>query len=407
MNTSRPAAPLDVLLCVTGSIAAYKAVELTRLLVKAHQSVEVLLTRSAGRFVGAETFAALTGNRPWTDMFGGQGNEPHIALAARARSLLIAPATADVLARLASGRADELLSATALSYRGPIFVAPAMHPAMWAHPATQANVQLLRDRGVTFLGPVEGEVASGEHGVGRMMEPAQIAAALTSREGDLAGRRVVVSAGPTVEDIDPVRYIGNRSTGKMGFALARRAAERGADVELVAGPSVLPTPHQVRRSDVRSALEMLTTLQEQLKRGADALIMSAAVGDFRPAQPLTEKLKRAGPLSLELVENPDVLATLATHEWPRRPVFVGFAVETGADDAIIARARDKLTRKGVDLVVANRSDEAFAAETNRVHLVGRSETVSLPVMNKLEVADSILDWLVLTLGERSGVGQRG
>lgn len=393
-----------LLLGVTGSVAAYKAAAIARLLVKQQRNVRVILTSGAQRFIGAETFAGITNSAALTDMYD-QGGEAHVALAKRAESMLIAPASADVLARLASGRADDLLTATALCLTCPLFVAPAMHPTMWSHAATRANVALLRERGVVILGPDHGPVASGDVGFGRMLAPEQIVQQMTAEPRDLTGHRIVVSAGPTLEDIDPVRFIGNRSSGKMGFALAERAAARGAEVELVAGPVHLPTPPAVRRTDVRSALDMLDALSAAVSQPTDALIMAAAVGDYRPSSASPEKLKRGGPSQIELVENPDVIATLAARSFARRPVFVAFAVETGSDERVIEYARGKLTKKGVDAVVANHAADSFRRDDNRAHLITPDMQHSFETMSKLDLADEILNWVRTQTAERRHQGQ--
>jgi phosphopantothenoylcysteine decarboxylase/phosphopantothenate--cysteine ligase len=367
---------------------------LARLLIKQGRNTRVLLSKSAERFVGEQTFAGITGAPVHREMFGPGGGELHVRLAAEADVIVVAPATADALARLAHGRADDLFSATTLCFDGPLYVAPAMHPRMWSHPATQSNVTLLRARGVTFLGPAHGQVASGDEGFGRMLEPAQIVEHLLSPpQSDLAGKRLIVTAGPTVEDLDPVRFISNRSSGKMGFALAERAARRGANVELVSGPVNLPTPPGVTRHDIRSALELLDVLRGLLQQPTDALLMAAAVGDFRAKEIESHKLQRAGDTSLALVENPDIIATLARERTTTGPILMAFAVETGEDGEIIARARTKLARKGVDVVVANRADEALGKDDNRVQIVEADGHRSLPRMPKTQLADSLLDWL--------------
>jgi phosphopantothenoylcysteine decarboxylase / phosphopantothenate---cysteine ligase len=266
-----------------------------------------------------------------------------------------------------------------------------MHPRMWAHPATQRNVRVLQDDGHHLLGPIDGLVASGESGVGRLMEPVDIADHVLGTLR-LKGRRVLVSAGPTFEAIDPVRFIGNRSSGKMGFAIAQAAAERGASVELVAGPVSLTTPPGVTRHNVRSALEMQTALQALTKTRCDALVMCAAVGDFRPQHVGEKKLERGAGLTLELVANPDIIASLAQTVSPR-PLCVAFALETGTEEAIVQRAQAKLARKGVDLVVANAAEDAFEGDTNRAHLVTRTGVTSLPTLPKLGLAAHILDWM--------------
>ena len=389
---------------ITGSIAAYKAVVLVRLLSKAGARVQVVMTRSSREFVGESTLSGLTGRAVLTDMFDrARGGELHVELARESDLIVVAPATADSLARLANGRADDLLAATVLCARCPVLVAPAMHPSMWAHPATARNVSLLAQAGVEILGPVEGEVASGETGLGRMLEPEELARRVRDRlaGGDLKGFRLIVTAGPTVEDLDPVRFISNRSSGKMGFALAERAARRGAAVTLIAGPVALGTPSGVRRVDVRSAVEMKEALFAALGpnlSAADALLMCAAVGDYRAARVATEKLKRGeGGASLELAQNPDILSEVGRARKGARPVLVGFAVETGTDGEIVLRARQKLRKKGVDVVIANHAAESMGRDDNRVLVVGPTEAETLPPMPKSEVAERIVDWLARRL----------
>ncbi len=395
----------QLLLGVTGSIAAYKAAVLARLLLRDGARVTPILTRAAREFVGPATFAGLTGHPVLSDMFEpGVGGESHVTLASKSDLYLIAPATADCLARLAAGRADDLLTATALCSKKPLLLAPAMHPSMWDNAATQRNVATLKlDPRITFVGPVTGEVASGESGLGRFAEPEEILAAVRRclRPQDLLGQHVVITAGPTVEDLDPVRFIGNRSSGKMGFALAERAAERGARVTLLSGPVSLPTPSGVERREVRSALELGQALDAVFGPGldgADALIMAAAVGDYRPAQLSSSKLKRSTEaLQLELTPNPDLLAGLGKRRAGRHPVLIGFAVETGSDEAIIDYARRKLREKRVELVVANRAEEALGRDDNRVSLVESDATKTLTSRPKGEVAEAILDWLARQL----------
>jgi len=398
-----------ITLCVTGSIAAYKAAILLRLLRKEGAEVEVVLTRSAREFVGAATFSGLNGKPPLSDMFADAHGELHVDLAARTDLLLVAPATADVLARLASGRADDLVSSLALAARCPILVAPAMHPSMWEHPATRRNVQtLVGDRRVGFIGPVTGEVASGEVGVGRLAEPEVILAFAVAEltNPTLRGRRIVVTAGPTAEDVDPVRYLTNRSSGKMGFAIAERAAVHGAKVTLIAGPVALPTPTGVQRVDVRSALAMRGALWQALRpdlSAADALIMAAAVADYRPAETHAAKLKRSeASLNLELLPNPDLLAEIGEARKTELPVLVGFALETDDDEAVILRAREKLAKKKVDLVVANRADESIGLDDVRAMLVGVRDCERLPPLSKDDAADRILDYVAARLRERLG-----
>lgn len=395
-----------VALCVTGSIAAYKAPLVARFLMREGADVQVVMTASAERFVGSATFAGLTGKPALTTMFDStRGGELHVDLAAQSDIVAIVPTTADTLARLACGRADDLVTALALCARCPVLAVPAMHPAMWSHPATQRNAAtLVADGIVELVGPVDGEVASGESGIGRMAEPEEIVDAIVARLGrhDLSGARVIVSAGPTVEDLDPVRFISNRSSGKMGFALAERAAARGAEVTLVTGPVSLPTPWRVTRVDVRSAVAMRGALWQaagpDLKH-CEALIMAAAVGDYRPAETHAAKLKRDDEerLRLELVQNPDILAEIGKSRTTRRPVLVGFAVETGTDDEIARYARGKLDKKHVDLVVANHADDAFGRDLNRASLVSADRLDPLPDLPKHELADRILDWVVARL----------
>lgn len=391
-----------VALAVTGSIAAYKAAEIARALRKGGARVLPVMTRSAAEFLGPVTLSGITGEKTVTDMWDpGFAGEMHVDLARRADVVLIAPATADVLARLAQGRADDLVTALALCARGPVLAAPAMHPRMWSHPAVQRNVAALRADGrVELIGPEDGEVASGETGIGRMSAPETIAAVALARAHtpDLRGLRVVVTAGPTVEDFDPVRFIGNRSTGKMGFAIAERAAMRGADVTLVAGPVSLPTPFGVRRVDVRGALAMRAALWEALGDPgldrADLLVMTAAVADYRPREENATKLKRtAQPMTLDLVPNPDLLAEIGAARELRgpSPVLVGFAVETDTDERVIAAARGKLASKRVDMVVANHAADSFGRDDNRAMLVTKDAAEAFGVLPKGVLADRILD----------------
>ncbi|HEY2512270.1 MAG TPA: bifunctional phosphopantothenoylcysteine decarboxylase/phosphopantothenate--cysteine ligase CoaBC, partial [Polyangiaceae bacterium] len=394
-----------VALAVTGSIAAYKSVELARLLVQAGAKVLPVMTASAVRFLGPVTLSGICGQAVALDMWDpGFSGEMHVSIADRADAVVVAPATADFLARLATGRADDLATALLLCAREvPVLVAPAMHPRMWSHPATQESVAAIaRHRRVQLVGPVVGPVASGEIGMGRMSEPSAIAAALgvALRAGvrDLAGKHVVVSAGPTFEDLDPVRFLGNRSSGKMGFAIAERAAARGAKTTLVAGPVTQPTPPGVTRVDVRSADEMRAALWRALEsdlQGADALVMSAAVADYRPAERSAHKLKKEGErASLELAKNPDLLAEIGAARaaaGASKPVLVGFALETKSGDELIAYARGKLVAKKCDLVVANEAHQALGTDENRVTLVGASDAEALPVLSKRALADEILE----------------
>lgn len=388
-----------IALAVSGSIAAYKAAEVARLLLKAGARVIPLMTRAAREFLGPMTLSGLCGEEVRDTMFDPHfAGELHVELARQADVVLLVPATADLLARMAAGRADDLLTALVLCARGPVLAAPAMHPRMWSHPATQRAVETLRKDGrVELVGPVDGEVASGERGLGRMADPAVIAwtALARARTPDLASLRVLVTAGPTAEDIDAVRCVTNRSTGKMGFAIAERAAARGADVTLIAGPVALATPPGVRRVDVRSALDMRTALWDVLGPelgGADALIMTAAVSDYRPASPSATKIKRtADPMSLGLVPNPDLLAEIGSARSGRAPALIGFAVETDTDARVVAAARGKLATKRVDLVIANHASDAFGKDDNRATIVAEDSEEALGVLPKTELADRILD----------------
>jgi phosphopantothenoylcysteine decarboxylase/phosphopantothenate--cysteine ligase len=390
-----------VVLAITGSIAAYKAAMVARLLVKAGARVRPIMTQSAERFVGAATFWGICGEPVGRDMFDPSlGGEPHVELAKSADAIAIVPATADLIASLAQGQADDLVRATALCAQSPVLIAPSMHPNMWRHPATQRNVARLVDDGIQLVGPVEGEVASGDSGMGRMAEPEAIAAAILAacERSDLSGRHIVVTAGPTVEDVDPARYLSNRSSGKMGFAVAERAAARGADVTLVAGPVHLATPSGVKRIDVRSAMDMKVALWEALGPehldAADALVMTAAVADFRPADPASDKMKRGTigrRTKLELVANPDLLAEIGAARKEERPILVGFALETVGEEELVDVARGKLKTKAVDLVVANRAEDAFDKDDNKVVLVSADRAEPLERADKRELADRILD----------------
>jgi phosphopantothenoylcysteine decarboxylase/phosphopantothenate--cysteine ligase len=397
-----------VTLCVTGSIAAYKSVVLLRLLLAEGAEVEVVLSAAAAEFVGPPTFAGLTGRPVISGMFDvARGGEVHVDLAKRTDLAIVAPATADALARFAAGRAEDLVSAFVLCATAPLLVAPAMHPSMWTHPATARNVEILRRDGrVTLVGPEVGEVASGDTGVGRMAEPETILEHAVGKAvpEPLRGRHVVVTAGPTAEDIDPVRAITNRSSGKMGFAIAARARLLGAGVTLIAGPVALPTPDGVRRVDVRSASAMRTALWQALKpdlTGADALVMAAAVADYRPAQTSAKKLASGGgPMTLELVENPDLLREVGHSRRGQRPVLVGFALETEAEAQAIQNARRKLADKRVDLVVANQASESLERDDIRALMVDARDCRVIERTSKDEAAGRILEFVVHTLGEK-------
>ncbi|MFP6684803.1 MAG: bifunctional phosphopantothenoylcysteine decarboxylase/phosphopantothenate--cysteine ligase CoaBC [Polyangiaceae bacterium] len=394
-----------IVLGISGSIAAYKAVEVARLLLKAGARVRPVMTDSAKHFIGETTIAGICGEPVISDMFApAQGGEIHVALGAEADVVALVPATAELLGALAQGRANDVVRATALCAACPVIAAPAMHPRMWSHPATQRNVRTLAADGrVVLVGPEDGEVASGESGWGRMSEPSVIAAAILASCGDrdLGGTHVVVTAGPTVEDIDPARFMSNRSSGKMGFAVAARAAARGARVTLVAGPVSLDTPTGVERVDVRSALNMRDTLTELLAedrngRAADVVVMTAAVADYRPAEPATEKMKREGvsDWALQLVANPDLIAEIWAARQGDSPYLVAFALETVGGEELIDAARGKLQRKHVDLVVANQASDAFDRDDNVATLVTADVAEPLERMSKMALADRILDRVV-------------
>ena len=383
-----------VLLGVTGGIAAYKACELCRLFVKDGHEVVPLVTPGAERFVAAETFAALA-RRP--------ANEDVYLHLTRADILVVAPCTANTLAKLALGLADNVLTEAALAHRGPVLLAPAMNPRMWAHPATRANAAALLARGVVFVGPDEGETAEGELGVGRMAEPEEIfraaCAALSASNSLLQGKRMLISAGGTREPLDAVRFLGNRSSGRMGVAIAAEARRRGADVTLLAANLAVPAPTGVNVVDTPTAADLA---REALARAADAdvVVMAAAVADYRPAETIAGKRpKDVQSWTLELEPTLDVLAELGTRQGDGQLV-VGFAAETGGDG--IERAREKLVRKGVDLIVHNdvsRPDIGFDASENEVTLVSATGERALAKAPKDEVAAAILDELEALLAD--------
>jgi phosphopantothenoylcysteine decarboxylase/phosphopantothenate--cysteine ligase len=398
-----------VLLAVSGGIAAFKAPELVRVLVKAGHSVRCVLTAEAEHFVSALVLSTLSGARARRALFdpSEEGEIDHIALADWAELVILAPATAHLLARMAQGLADDLTTTLLLATRAPVLAAPAMNVNMWRHPATQHNVALLRERGVRFLGPEAGELACGWEGEGRMSEPAAIAAAaevlLTSPT--LGGEVVLVTAAGTREPIDPVRAITNRSSGKMGFAIATEAARRGAEVVLVAGPTSLATPIGARRVDVETALEMQLAVKRALAR-ATVVIMTAAVSDFRVAKPSDRKIRKedlpsGAGLSLELVRNPDILKEVGEAKGSR--IVVGFAAES---HDLIESARRKLATKHCDIVVANditREDSGFEVDQSAVVFVWPGGAVEeLPLLPKIEVAGRLLDHVEKLRDARSG-----
>jgi phosphopantothenoylcysteine decarboxylase/phosphopantothenate--cysteine ligase len=385
-----------IVLGITGGIAAYKAAELTRLLVKAGAEVDVVLTEAGARFVSAVTFQALSG-RPvstslWSDAEGHGGRAmAHIDLTRGADAVLVAPATADFLARLAHGIADDLLSTLCLARDCPLVVAPAMNRQMWEQAPTQRNVRQLAADGVTVLGPAAGEQACGEVGEGRMLEPADLVDALTNvlQPKPLIGKRVLLTAGPTFEALDPVRGLTNTSSGKMGFALARAFIEAGATVTLVAGPVNLPTPFGVKRVDVRSALEMRDAVIAELA-GKDVFVGVAAVADYRPAVVAEHKVKKGPPsLTLELLANPDILAEVAAQ--PAPPFCVGFAAES---QNLAEYAEAKRRAKKLQLVVGNLIQDGLGGDDNRVTLFDQAGAHSLPAGNKLAVARRVVAHIV-------------
>jgi phosphopantothenoylcysteine decarboxylase / phosphopantothenate---cysteine ligase len=384
-----------VLLGVAGGVAAYKVAGVARQLVAAGADVRVVMTASAARFVGADTFAALTGNPVHTSMWEEPGTVLHVELAHEADVALVAPATAHTIAKLAHGMADDLLSATLLEAGCPLVIAPAMHTGMWQHPATRGNVVTLEERGVRFVGPVSGPLAHGDEGVGRLAEPEDIVAAVeavVAKGGDLAGRRVLITAGPTYEPLDPVRFIGNRSSGRMGIALAAEAAARGAEVHLVLGPGTAGPPPGVHAVHVTTAEEMRAAVLREAP-GTDAVVMAAAVADFRPAREAAGKIKKEhGTPQLALVPTPDILRELG--ERRGGGVLIGFAAETSD---LEVNGRRKLREKALDLIVVNevgREGTGFGAETNDAMILGRDgRDEPLRTWTKRELAAAICDRL--------------
>ncbi len=393
---SQALAGLRVLLGVSGGIAAYKGAELVRRLRDAGAQVRVVLTANAARFVTALTFQALSGHPVRTSLWddAAEAAMGHNELARWADEVLIAPASADLIARLAQGHADDLLSTLCLACAAPLSIAPAMNQQMWAHAATQANLARLRERGVRVFGPGVGEQACGDVGSGRLLEPVEIVEALVATRAPrvLVGTRVLVSAGPTFEDIDPVRFIGNRSSGRMGFAIAAAARDAGAQVTLVAGPVNLSTPAGIERVDVRSAQQMHAAVLARAA-GADVFISTAAVGDFRPEAVACQKLKKAdrdSGLTLNLVQNPDILAEVAA--LPRRPFVVGFAAET---HDVEAYAQAKLERKKLDLIAANQVGNGcgFERDDNALLLLWPGGRQELATASKLTLARDLVAYI--------------
>jgi len=394
-----------ILLGVTGSIAAFKAADLASRLTQMGAQVDVLLTAAAEKFVTPLTFQSVTGRRAYTDadLWGGQAHVLHVGLGRRADLLVIAPCTADTLAKLAHGAADNLLTITALAAQCPVLLAPAMDGGMFDHPATQENLAKLRERGAYVAGPAEGHLASGLSGVGRLLEPAELLGHIRlvlGRKGRLAGKKIVVSAGGTQEPLDPVRVLTNRSSGRQGYALAQAAVDAGAQVTLITSPTALTPPIGVNTVNVETARQMLEAVLTE-SAGADALVMAAAVADFRPKQAAGSKLKkRDGIPQLKLEATQDVLGTIAelAPKKKRPRLVVGFAAESRD---LLENAAEKLKSKKLDLIVANditAKDAGFATDTNRVTLLfadGRQQ--SLPLMGKSEVAEAIIEHIAANL----------
>jgi phosphopantothenoylcysteine decarboxylase/phosphopantothenate--cysteine ligase len=379
-----------ILLGLTGGIAAYKAAELTRLLVRGGADVRVAMTEAATRFIAPLTFQALSGQRVWTDLWDARVPDGmgHIELSRDRELIVVAPASADFMAKLANGAADDLLSTLCVARRCPLLVAPAMNVEMWQNAAAQRNVARLREDGVRFAGPAAGEQACGEVGLGRMLEPPQLLAEIEALFGPrlLQGKRVLVSAGPTQEPIDPVRVITNLSSGKMGFAVARAAQEAGAEVTLVSGPVALATPPGVARIDVRTAEEMFRAVKEAAA-SSDVFISVAAVADYRAKRPSAQKVKKANgaPLQLELEENPDILAAIAAMK--NAPFCVGFAAES---EDLARHAMEKRARKKIPLLAANLAQEALGGDENAIRLYDERGEHDLGRGSKLELARKLV-----------------
>jgi phosphopantothenoylcysteine decarboxylase/phosphopantothenate--cysteine ligase len=379
-----------ILLGISGGVAAYKAAELVRLLTRAGADVRVAMTEAATRFITPVTLQALSGQPVWTDMWDARvpDNMGHIEHTRDRVRVVGAPATADFMAKVAHGLADDLLSALCVARRCPLVLVPAMNVEMWENPATQRNLQVLQENGVMLAGPAAGDQACGEVGMGRMLEPAQILAEIERllHPGRLAGRRVLVTAGPTQEPIDPVRVLTNVSSGKMGYAVARAAREAGAEVTLISGPVALATPPGVARIDVRTAEEMFEAVEQAVK-ASDVFISVAAVADYRVKNRAAHKMKKSGAgLALELEENPDILSWVAAQ--PQAPFCVGFAAES---EKLAQHAKDKRLKKGVPLMAANLAQEALGADDNSITLYDERGEHPLGRGPKLELARRLLE----------------
>jgi phosphopantothenoylcysteine decarboxylase / phosphopantothenate---cysteine ligase len=398
-----------ILLGVTGGIAAYKSPDLVRRLRERGAQVQVVMTEGAREFVTATTFQAVSGRTVRSDLWDAAAEAAmgHIELARWADAVLIAPASADFIAKLASGQAGDLLTTLCLATQAKVAVAPAMNHVMWANAATRANVATLAARGIAIFGPGEGDQACGESGPGRMLEPPDLAdraAALLPGSGVLAGRRVLITAGPTREPIDPVRFVSNRSSGKMGFAVAQAAREAGATVVLVSGPVSVPTPAGVARIDVESAADMLAVVLRELP-GTDVFISTAAVADYRPARCAPQKIKKTTEtMDLSMERTTDVLATVAAHA--DRPFVVGFAAET---EAVENNARAKLLKKNLDMIAANEvgHDKAFDCEDNELLVLSRNARHELARAGKLTLARGLIELIASDLAARNGARARG
>jgi phosphopantothenoylcysteine decarboxylase/phosphopantothenate--cysteine ligase len=400
-----------ILLGVTGGIAAYKSPDLVRRLRERGAEVQVVMTAAAREFVTAATFQAVSGRPVRTDLWDAAAEAAmgHIELARWAEVVLIAPATADFLARLATGQANDLLATLCLATQAPVAVAPAMNHIMWSNAATRANVGTLTQRGIHIFGPGSGDQACGEVGEGRMLEPLDLAertvALQTGATGPLRGRRVLITAGPTRERIDPVRFISNRSSGKMGFAVAQAVREAGAEVVLVSGPVSIPTPPGVRRVDVESAADMLAAVLREVE-GTDIFISTAAVADYRPARPADQKIKKTtDTLDVSMERTSDVLATVAARS--DRPFVVGFAAET---ESVEQNARLKLLKKNLDMIAANEvgHDKAFDCEDNQLIVLTRNGRHDLGKASKVALARKLVALIAQSFeAARTGVSQRG
>lgn len=378
-----------ILLGITGGIAAYKCAELTRLLIKAGADVRIVMTRSATEFITPLTMQALSGNRVHLDLLDIEAEAAmgHIELARWADLVLVAPATADFISRITQGKADDLLSTLLLATNSQVAIAPAMNQAMWADPATQANLEILRSRQYLIWGPASGDQACGDVGPGRMLEAAELAAHCSEmwQSGSLNGQTIVITGGPTREAIDPVRFISNHSSGKMAYSLANEAAAAGAKVILVSGPVNLSTPDGVQRVDVESAQQMLEAVMENID-SADVFIGVAAVADYRAADIAPEKIKKnESEMHLTLVKNPDIISEVAA--LPNRPLVVGFAAET---ENIVAHGKDKLTRKNLDLLFANHATKTFGSDSVAVTAISADSSEELPEARKEVVARNML-----------------